>query len=170
MPDTLSYSYTSAAEINRRMSAGSVEDYAEDDPDSLATDPDQNLQDAVDEATDTINLYCLGYYAESNLNANSWVRTQATWLACYYLTSRRAEPSPYKPQYDRVIEHLNQIQLGILQVPRAALRSDFSPTHSNHVIDDRFAKRRSRVQPETSTGSNYSNRPTDVVIDPYPFS
>lgn len=169
MVESLSYTYTSADEISRHLSPDSLGYYRDDGVVSSGSSPTLNTQDAVEEATDTVNMYCLAYYSEASLSNNLWVRRSATWLACYFLTSRRAEPSPYRGQYERVIALLEKVRDGEMQVPRCSLRSDFAPCASTYVIDDRFPKRRARVEIETSTGTQYPNRPNDITPDPSVF-
>lgn len=169
MVESLSYTYTSNDEISRHLSPDSLGYYNDDGVVVSGSSPTLNTNDAIEEATDTVNVYCLAYYSEASLSNNLWVRRSATWLACYFLTSRRAEPSPYKAQFDRVISLLEKIRDGEMQIPRCSLRSDFAPCASNYVLDDRFPKRRARVQAETSTGTQYSNRPNDITPDPSVF-
>ena len=135
MVESLSYTYTSSDEISRRLSPDSKAYYSDDGVSSSASSPSLNTQDAIEEATDTINVYCLAYYSEINLSNNLWVRRTATWLACYFLTSRRAEPSPYQAQYERAIGLLEKIRDHEMQIPRCPLRADFSPCVSNYVIE-----------------------------------
>lgn len=164
MPETLAYTYTTQCEIDRIMSIPSREDYSEDDEDSLTTLPSEVVNDAIVQATDEINVYCLRYYTESSLANNSYVRRIATWIACHLLTQRKGEQARYEGQYNKAIEWLTKVHDGAMQIPRIAQRSDLVPCHSNYVIDERFSKAKIRVQQETSTGQAYSGQNGDITF------
>lgn len=164
MPESLTYKFTTKCEIDRIMSIPSREDYSEDDPDSLTTDPDEVINDAIVQATDEVNTYCLRYYSEASLANNSYIRRIATWIACYLLTQRKGEQGRYEGQYAKAIEWLQKVHDGAMQVPRLAQKSDLVPCHSNFVIDERFSKAKIRVQNETSTGQAYSGQNGDITF------
>ena len=161
-----SYLYTNMEAVSRMMSIRSVEEYSQDDPNYLAEDNEQIILDLIYEATDTINGYCLKWYTEATLSTSMLVERHCTWMVCYLLSQRRGEPMRYEGKFNEAIEYFKSVESGQRQIPRLPQRGDLVPSHSNYVIDDRFAKSRSRVQRETSSGEPYSGMPTDITIDP----
>ena len=164
MTESLNYLFTSEAEMRRIMSVRSVTDYASDG--DVSDVEDTNLADIIAQATDEINFYCLRFYTEALLSENSYIRRLATWIACYHLSQRRGEPERYVGEYNNAIDQLKQVQQGSAQIPRIPWRSDFAPSHSNIVIDDRYGKARGRTQVETSSGGTYSGQNQDTVFNP----
>jgi len=164
-----SYVYTTQEKVERMMSIRSVQEYSNDDPNYLAADDEQIILDLIYEATDTINSYCLKWYTEAMLATSMIVERHCTWMVCYLLSQRRGEPMRYEGKFNEAVEYFKSIESGARQIPRLPQRSDLVPVNSNYVIDDRFAKARSRVQRETSSGEPYSGQPVDITIDPnYP--
>lgn len=161
MVESLNYVYSSEAEVKRILTTAGFTDYTTDD----RTVADV-VADAVNMATDEVNIYCFKWYAESDLANNSFVRRLATWIACNYLTADRGDEPRYQEQYNRAIEFLKDIESGKKQLPRCPQRGDLAPCMSNYVIDDRFKKSKVRVQSETSTGPAHSQQKQDITFDP----
>ena len=166
MPESLSYLFTSEDEIKRVMTINGADEYAGDTDNPAVIDSDDVYADVIAQATDEVNVYCLGFYDEPTLSNNSYVRRLATWIACYHLTCRKGEQERYAQQYELAVKYLERVRSGELQIPRAAQRADLAPCHSNYVIDDRFAKSKVRVQRETSSGPGYSQQKPDITFDP----
>lgn len=151
MVESLSYLYTSQAEIERLMSSKSAELYVDDLGIGVADDP-AVWTDVIEAATDTVNIHCQLYYEESVLANSSWVHRITTWVAAHYLTQRRGNPGAYSNLYAEAMSYLERIRDGELQIPRAALRSVMVPAMSNFTIDDRFRVNKIRVQQSISVG------------------
>lgn len=161
MVETLTYTYTSVAEIRRIYSTDAVNLRLDDDDDGYVSPTDDVYTDLVYEATDMVNLYCEQWYDPSDMAENSWVRRQATWIACYLLSQRRGNPSQYGKRYEEIVGLLEKVQAGQLQIPRLPHRADFTPAVSNFRVDDRFQVRKTRVQPTISSGGTSSRQDLD---------
>jgi hypothetical protein len=156
MAEAVPLLYTSQTEIERIWSANAV---------TLRTDEIGSTTDYWDEvneeATDIVNLYASIWYEESDMYSNRFVRRLATWIGCYLVSLRRGDPGQYYAQYERVIDILEKIQKGILQIPRLGTRADITPALSNMRVDDRFSINKVRVQPSVSTGGTSSRQDLD---------
>lgn len=161
--ETVSYTYTSEAEINRVFSDSAVDLRVDDLTGSELT---TFWTEIVIEATDMVNFYCELYYDPVDMQDNRWIRRQATYLGCYLLSIRRGNPEQYTQQYDRVLADLQLIAEGKRQVPRLPTRGDLTPAMSNMRVDDRFTISKVRVQPSISTGGSSSNQHIDPI---YPW-
>lgn len=150
--ESISYLYTSPAEIERLLGFVGVSAYADDTGEG--EEESGVVQDAIEEATDTINVYLEQWYHPSDMANNKWIRRKATYLAAYILTRRRGNPGMYEEEYQRITSLLEDIRLGRKQVPRLPWRSDFTPAVDNVVVDHRFMVDKVRVQQQiSSTGT-----------------
>lgn len=150
MPETLAYTYTSQAEIERIMSPNMALDFLDHDQDGA--DDDDTWQDVINEATDTINMYAEVWYEAADLSNNVLVRRWASWIGAYLMSMNRGDPAMFIRRYDEVIARLEKILLGTLQIPRVPLRADMTPSMSNFAVDDRFRVNKVRVTPTNSVG------------------
>jgi phage gp36-like protein len=171
MVETITYKYTTEAELVRLMSQASLTEFLTD-PDGtvlvdtpVPTTPTKSevLNDAIDRATDKVNDYCYQLY-ELRLLANSrWVRVRATAIAAHYLTQRKGEPGRYQQLYDEAIADLQSVKETKTYIRELPLITDMRPTANNQVIDDRFASSRARSSQRTSSDQpGYSNQKPDV--------
>lgn len=160
MVESLSYTYTSEAEIKRLMTSAGYTEYVTDD--QTAADV---LADVINQATDEINVYCCRWYAEVDLANNSYVRRLATYIAAYHLTNRRGEEPRYTTEYQDGRTFLEKVMSGLLQLPRCPQRADLTPCHSNYVIDDRFQQQKVRVQDSTSSGPGTLDINPDITFN-----
>ncbi len=159
MVETLTYTYTTQAEIERLISAAGASLRTDDDQDGS---PESGVwQDVIDEATDTINFYCESHYEPVDLTDNLWVRRSATLIGAYLLCQRRGDPGLYHDRYAKVIEMLEKVAFGRMQIPRLQTKEDFSPAASNLRVDHRFGTRKIRVQRQTSTGGTSARQDVD---------
>jgi len=161
MVESLNYTYSSEAEVKRILTTNGYTDYTTDD-----RTPADVIGDAVNQATDEVNIRCLKWYGESDLANNSFVRRLATWIACYLLTQDRGDEPRYQDAYNKAIETLDKVSSGEFQLPRCPQRADLTPCMSNYVIDDRFKKSKVRVQGATSVGPTYTEQKQDITFDP----
>lgn len=174
--------YTSRAEMEELFSRLGVDSRIDDDQSASVNTPydftraeDQpNEETYLDfiilNATELINQYLYLYYDPLVLTDNRWTRMVCTWIACYLLSKRRGNPELFTTEYEQYIETLKLIAKGPgvngnPLVPRAALRFDLRPSHSNIVIDDHYTQSKIRVQETTSSGE----RAPDVHPDFYVF-
>ena len=157
--ETLTYVYTSRTEIARLFSETAVQLREDDDDDGTAESG--VIQDCVDEATDTINLYCFDWYEAAAMSENLTVRRWATLIGCYLLSQRRGNPAQFKDRYEELIARLERIQTGELHVPRLATKKDFTPGVSNYSINDRFRIKKVRVEQQISTGGRHATQDID---------
>lgn len=160
--ETLTYTYTSQAEVQRLISTEGVQLRITDLTGTNATDYWTEL---IAEATDIVNQYCLGYYEAEEMADNRWVRSRATWIALALLCKRRANPVPGSilDRYEEIIADLNGVLIGKFMIPRLGTRSDMLPSLSNLRVDDRYRTRKLRVNPNISTGVIGSNQ--DLSFD-----
>jgi len=157
MPDW----FTSKAEVERLLGLHAVKSFLSD---TKTGSIDPNVwADILDDATETVAMYLDRFYDRAQMAANKWVRRQATWLAAHYLTHRRGNPSLFNARARQVMDWLEMIRLGQLQVPGLAWKADLSPALSNMVVDDRFSIQKVRVQPTISTGGESARQHKDPV-------
>ena len=157
--ETLSYVYTSQAEIGRVMSVAHATLSVDDDEDSVAED--SVWDDIVNDATDYINQYCERYYEPQDMADNLWVRRRASWVGAYFASMRRGNPGYFQARFDLVTHELEKVFSGLLQIPRLPTRADLSPAMSNYTVDHRYAVRKIRVNRDISVGGTYSNQHID---------
>jgi phage gp36-like protein len=167
MVQALPYTYTTEAELRLLMSQDMVDDFGTDEVGDTAGTITTRVTEAVEEATDTINLYCYPLHAQQKLADNKMVRRWATYLAAYFLTKRRAEPGRYQQDHDRVIAMLERVKTGEMQLPRLAVVPENVPTVTNHVINDNFDVVRQRVERQSSQGTHYPGQPVDPTFTPF---
>ena len=152
--ETLTYVYTSRAEIERIFSEGGVSLRVDD----LGVDEALMLDEVIGEATDMINFYCSMNYDEIELESSYLVHRWATWMACYLLSQRRGNPSLFADKYEETIALLEEVYKHIRIIPRLATRENLTPAMSNIHIDDRFRTHKIRVHPTISTGGTYGKQ------------
>lgn len=115
--------YTTEAAITVRLSADGV---------TLHTDDlwNNEISEIILDASADIDTYCLAHYSQANLNTSEIVERWATYLSCYYLTTRRGNPAPapYKFWYEKLLNHdtgmLMEVyrgQLPIADIPKTFL-------------------------------------------------
>ena len=158
--ETISYTYTSRADIEGVFSAVGVSLRVDDLTSTTALTAFWN--DLIYEATDIINQYCEMYYAPADLATSYWVKVRTKWIGAYLLSQRRANPALFLQRYEEIIEELIQVSQGMLIIPRLPTRSELVPSLSNLIVDDRYRIRKLRVHPEISTGRTSSRQELSV--------
>lgn len=156
--------YCTQADMERRFSAAGVTAFADHDADGL--EDDGVIDDCINQATDEINLYLRGKYAEAGLAGSTLVNRWAATLACYHLCECRGNPPPESLQ--RAFDWLMTPETGMLaliaackiNLPGVALNGDRRPTWSNLHVDRRWPHSKVRV-----TRSNSSDAPTALSQD-----
>ncbi len=152
----LSTTYCTIAELQRFLSANAVTDFADHDDDGSA-DTDV-VEDAINQATEEIDLYLRQQYTQANLSTSTLVTRWCCVMSAKFLAERRGNPPPDSVQleYDRIANTADGLitQIADLkrQLPGIARRSE-APTWSNLEIDRRYARRTARVVRQTSSTS-----------------
>jgi phage gp36-like protein len=143
--------YCTAGSLDNRLSREGV-DFRTDDM------PPDALGDVLEEASREIDEYALLNYAEADLGASPVVAQWCTTIAAVHLCERRGNPVPGSliRKYDKIIEKLEKVQTGALQIPEIPMRRTNVPQLSNHRIrldpHPRSVVERSR---STGTAKNY---------------
>jgi hypothetical protein len=146
--ETVPYLYTTQTEIEGYWSSVAAADCMDDAVAPLLTTIWDEICTA---ATDEANFYLLRYYQDADLANNRWVRTRTTWIACYLLSMRRANPAQFQTLYERAILDFSEVNEA-RPVPRMLLNTHLTPAMSNIRVDDRFRVAKERVEPLISTG------------------
>jgi len=168
MTEVLAYTYTSQAEIERVYSKKGTTRRTDID-NTGASDP-QIIQQVIDIATDEINMYLEPYYSTLDMSNNLWIRRQATYIACHYLSSLRGHATQYNSYYTRIKEWLERINEGKLQVPRLYRKSNMTPAVSNYIVDNRYRINNVRVLADASTGGVSSDQDlAEYLIPDFPY-
>jgi len=168
--ETLSDVYTTREEIETIFGKRGVSSHIDDQDlgnvpyDDAEQETDDIWDGIVVDATDEINIYCLNWYASADMKNNKWVRRQASYLGCYYLSIRRGDPGQYAARREEILLSLQKIANGQMQIPRLATRGDLTPGSSNYTVDDRYRINKIRVQPSISQGGTYTNEDLDASI------
>lgn len=99
-------------------------------------------------ATRKVDFFCMARYADSAL-ATSWVVNEwAIILACFWLSSRRANPVPNSilELYKEAMEELKSVQAGRFEIPDIGQRAAAFPAWSNVRVDPMSRLRKIRVE------------------------
>lgn len=146
--------YCTIADVQNRLSADGVT-YRTDDT------PPTTYGDVLDEASREIDFYLFSRYDADLLASSNWVKHQCAVIAAFLLCERRGNPVPrgIAGKYERTIERLEKVQLGVFAVPGIVERRTAVPTMSNVRI-------RLDPHPRTVVERNRSttrNQPQDYV-------
>jgi phage gp36-like protein len=157
----LSPVYTDRAQIQGRVSTVGTALRLDDNAGAITQ--------VIEEATTEVNGYCLLLYSAAQLAASYWVRQRATDIAVWFLCARRNNPPPkvVQQRYEKALEDLERVRLGVLVIPDAAQSKAAAPVLSNqrvrlwpfpHVV----------TEPSQSTGTptGYTGNEDPVDIDP----
>ena len=150
--------YTSKEEIETLFSIAGVVNRTDDIPREKA---DQFWASLCETASREIDLYLERFYWPADLATHRLVRYWTTLVACHLLSERRGNPAQFATRYERILDMLQQIYLGIRQVPGLPLKAELAPAMSNLRIDDRFAVHKIRVVPQISVGRSYPGQQID---------
>ena len=150
---SLSYAYTSEAEIKRVLSTSGFDLRTDDLANTL-----EAVTDIVEEATDLVNFYCGLNYAESDLETSPLVRRWSTVIACYLLSQRRGNAAIFSDRMGEVLALLEEVSKHDRIIPRIPTRENLTPAMSNVHIDDKFRTHKIRVHPTISTGGTYGQQ------------
>ena len=149
----LSTTYCTQSDMERKLGAQAIIEWSDHNADTVADD--DVVDDAINQATGEIDLACRQRYSQAGLATSELINRWATVLACYFLATNRGNPPPESlaAEFQRIMEKLQQVAEGLLQLPGVAMRNDMRPTHSNLRIDRRYIQSKIRVEKATSTDS-----------------
>lgn len=164
MVEVLTNVYTSEAEIVNVLSQLGLDFTLDDLVEPTLT---QAKLEFIEDATDLINQFAALRYLEADMVNSRWVRSRASWLAAYLFTQRRGNPAPgsVADRHERIMDELRDVREENIDIPRLATRGNFVPSISNYKIDDRFTKRKVRVETEISSGGTYPEQDADVLLN-----
>ena len=142
------------------MSTTATDDFADHDADGSA-DTDV-IEDCINEATDTIDLYARQQHTQAQLATSTLITRWCVVMSARFLQERRMNvvSDSVAVQWDRILENLQKVADNLLQLPGLAKRDDMRPTWSNVKIDRRFKHSKIRV-----TQTNSSSAPTKLTQD-----
>ncbi len=152
--ETLTYTYTSQAEISRIISSAGTNLRISD----LTTVGDNKAEywvELIAEATDIVNEYVLWFYDAEDLAQNRWVRSRATWIGLVLLCRRRGNevPKSILQRYMEIMDELRLVLLGRMHIPRLNTSVEMTPSMSNMHVDMTYRSRKLRVIPSISVGN-----------------
>ncbi len=139
--------YCSQTDLQNRLSADGIT-YRTDDG------PPTSLGDVIVDASTQIDEHLFFLYDPVQLATSDWVRERCADIASYLLCERRGNPVPpgIARKYERAMDRLEQIRLGLLAVPNLPIRKEMAPVMSNVRIRlDPFP--RTVVERNNSTGT-----------------
>ena len=149
----LEYVYTTSTRIDRVLGTSGATQWSDHNDDGFA---DTSVyEDAIYWATCEIDLYCRGIYSPADMVNNSWVVYACTRLAAWKLCQNRGNspPEALENEAQRLLQQLESIRMGDMQIPGLSQRADMRPVMVNRVVDRRYTRRTVRVDRATSTDS-----------------
>lgn len=162
--ETILYPFTTRDEIERLFGEKAVKLRQED---LQGGDLTLYWTDLIADATTKMQAYLEMYYEPADLANSRWVRVRATWIGAFLLSQRRGNPAQYLSRYQEIMEELQAIAAGILQVPGLPTRADFTPAMNNLIVDDRYALAKLRVHDPISTGGTSGRLHSSFLIHPF---
>ena len=154
MTTSLTYQFTSQAEMERLFSLMAIKMRTED---LAGTNIADWWEEHVSDATLRIWMYLHLLYDAADLADSYWVRRRATWVGCYYISQRRGNPAQFSERYAEIIEELEKMQLGLLQIPDLPTSAKLIPAMDNMTVDSRYPLSKLRVQVPLSTDTPSAN-------------
>ncbi len=139
--------YCQQTDVQNRLSADGV-NYRIDDV------PPSTLGDVLTDASTQIDEHLFFLYDPAQLATSDWVRERCADIAACLLCERRGNPVPpgIQAKYERTMNRLEKIRLGLLAVPNLPIRKEMAPVLSNVRIRlDPFP--RTVVERANSTGN-----------------
>ena len=124
---------------------GTLDDYNEGALDDVETAYETN---AIEWATDRVNLFLLSRYADVDLAKSPLVKNWTVICAAKWLSSRRGNPPPdsIDELYREALEDMKLIKAGEYQLPRVGPRHTAFPAWSNVRTDVFYRLRKNRVE------------------------
>lgn len=121
--------YCSIDDVKNRLSANGVTLRMDDSPPT-------SYGDVLDDASRTIDEYCLLRYTEANLDASPWVKHKCADIATFLLCERRGNPPPrgIAGKFERAMERLELVRTFKMAIPDIPERRTAVPTLSQPRI------------------------------------
>ncbi len=156
---TLDYLYCTEGDVQRYLSAAGVALRIDDGAGAI----DAAFQDAIIEASETINFYLWQKYFNYSLATSNWVNRKCTALAAYVVCGRRGNEPPENviERAEKAQEELKQVADNRRLVPGLPLKLYLAPQMSNIRFDPRYEFSCLRVERKQST-RNASKLPQNV--------
>ena len=136
--------------------------------DTIQAAEETDVTDAIAEATDYINQYCLQLYPATTgdnscpgLAESHWTRRRASYLALHFLSERRGNPGQYIEDFNRITDELQRVSNLQITIPRVPMSADLTPGMSNLVVDPRYESDTIRVDAATLVGPTYADQSLD---------
>lgn len=146
--------YCTEADVRRVSSSMAVDLRLDDDGDgTVSGDEALALQDALIDATETINFYCWQKYSPLSLSRSNFINRRASVLAAYVLSRRRDNPAPeaLETSAEKAIEELESVCVNGKLLPGVPLRRTLGPSWSNTRCVPGYTFRVIRVERNTSS-------------------
>jgi phage gp36-like protein len=160
----LATTYCDVAELQRFMSTTAVTDFADHDANGTA-DADV-VEDAINQATEEIDMYARERYLQADLATSELVKRWCVVMAARFLCHRRGNvvPESIEQEFERIADPrtglLRLVKDSDIDIPGEQLREDLRPTFSNLTIDRRWRRSTVRV-----TQLNSSDAPSKMSQD-----
>jgi phage gp36-like protein len=140
--------YCDHGDINRRLSNEGTKLRTQDYGDSPTGGEMGAVDDAIWDATETINYYCFTHYEPGHLKTSGWINRRAVDLAVYLLSIRRGNTptASMEKLYKQAIMWLEGVHSAKYEVPGIPVRATQAPAFSNVRIDQRYPVQRIRVE------------------------
>lgn len=146
--NTLAYTYVTRDDLDSLLSVLGTTDRVDDDNTGAVSAAEQGFIDkAIQWATDKINFYLAMRYNPSDLSQSWMVNDWCAIVACYFLATRRGNPSPASiiDLYQGAIRDLELVHSGAYEVPLTPLREVGIPAWSNIRVDVMYNRDKIRV-------------------------
>lgn len=133
---------TSKEEMERTFSVQGVANHVDD-----YVDPTELISEIVVRASETVMGYLRDRYDLTELTTSSWARMRATWVALYYLSLRRGDPSLFADQYAEALMDVAQARDGHINI---GIGSPLRMMVQTPIVDNRLFNA-GRIDPNRST-------------------
>lgn len=145
---------TSREEIERVFSVRGVDEHLSD-----AEDPEEVIDEIIATASEQCLLRLRSRFDEATCASNAWVRSKATYMACYLLSVRSGNPSLYATFYEEALLELEQVRLGQLS---PGMASKAGAVVQTPIINERRLSRQ-RIDTRNSNRVLPSQNPYDFL-------
>ena len=117
------------------------------------------VDQAIRDAEETMMVRLGQYFEPGHCVGNRFITSRATWIAAYYVASRRGNEHYFQEKYEEAMRELDAIAQGQLPPPpEIPLRAQLMPAMTNFTIDENFGVQKNRVRPTISVGGTYPNQ------------
>lgn len=95
--------------------------------------PPVSLGDVIIDASSQVDEYLFAQYDPNQLTGSDWARERAADIATFLLCERRGNPVPpgIAAKFERTMDKLERVRLGIICVPNLPMRKELAPVLSN---------------------------------------